>query len=92
MGFSFNTVPSIISAPGAVARLGEIAKARLGARVLVVTDPGLVKLGVLTRGLDALQTAGVAYALFDQVEADPPDHCILAATKAATDFGANRRP
>ena len=88
MGFSFNTVPSIISAPGAVARLGEIAQARLGARVLVVTDPGLVKLGVLARGLEALQNAGVACALFDQVEADPPDHCILAATKAATDFGA----
>ena len=31
MGFSFNTVPSIISAPGAVARLGESALARLGA-------------------------------------------------------------
>jgi alcohol dehydrogenase class IV len=67
MGFSFNTVPSIISAAGAVARLGEIAQARLGARVLVVTDPGLVKLGVLTPGLESLQTAGVAYALFDQV-------------------------
>ena len=88
MGFSFNTVPSIISAPGAVARLGEIAQARLGARVLVVTDPGLVKLGIIARGLESLQKAGVAYAIFDQVEADPPDVCILAATKAATDFGA----
>ena len=88
MGFNFNTVPSIISAPGAIGRLGEIAAARLGARVLVVTDPGLVKLGVIKSGLEALEKAGVACAIFDQVEADPPDHCVLAATKAATDFGA----
>ena len=52
MGFSFNTVPSIISAPGAVARLGEIAQARLGARVLVVTDPDLVKHELLAEEVD----------------------------------------
>ena len=88
MGFTFNTVPSIISARGAIGRLGEIATARLGPRVLVVTDPGLVRLGVIAPGLVALDKAGVAYALFDQVEADPPDHCVLAAARAATDFGA----
>ena len=88
MGFNFNTAPSIISAPGAIARLGEIAQGKLGARVLVVTDPGLVKLGVIARGLEALEKAGVACAIFDQVEADPPDHCVLAAAKAASDFDA----
>ena len=34
MAFTFNTVPRIISAPGSIRRLGEIARPLLGERVL----------------------------------------------------------
>lgn len=88
MPFNFNTVPGIVSAPGAIRRLGEIAPARLGKRVLVVTDPGLVALGLIEPALAALRAAGVEVAVFDQVEADPPEACVLAATRMAIDFAA----
>ena len=88
MAFNFNTVPTIISAPGAIARLGELAKARLGARVLVVTDPVLVKLGIVERGLDSLRKAGVEARVFDAVEADPPEACVMAAVASATALDA----
>ena len=88
MGFAFNTVPSIISAPGAIARLGEIARSRLGASVLLITDPGLVALGITGRALVSLEQAGIACTVFDQVEADPPDSCVLAAVAAAKACGA----
>ena len=88
MPFTFNTVASIVSAPGAIARLGDIAKSKLGPRVLVVTDPGLVALGLISSGLTSLDAAGVAVAVFDQVEADPPDSCVLAAVEAARAFDA----
>ena len=88
MAFNFNTVPTIISAPGAIARLGELAKARLGARVLVVTDPLLVKLGIVERGLDSLRKAGVEARVFDAVEADPPEACVMGAVAAATALDA----
>jgi alcohol dehydrogenase len=38
---------------------------------IVVTDPGLMKAGVAPRVLDVLDKAGVPYALFDKVEANP---------------------
>jgi alcohol dehydrogenase class IV len=88
MAFTFSTVPSIISAPGAIARLGEIAKARLGARALVVTDPLLVKLGIVERGLDSLRKAGVEASVFDAVEADPPEACVMAAVEMARGMNA----
>ncbi len=83
MAFTFSTVPTIISAPGAIARLGELAKSRLGGRILVVTDPGLVRLGIIERGLDSLRKAGVEASVFDKVEADPPEACVMAAIEAA---------
>ena len=89
MAFNFNTVPRIISAPGAIRRLGEIALPVLGARVLVVTDPGLVKAGIIGPALTALRAAGLDVALFDKVEADPPVACVLAATQMARDFNAS---
>lgn len=88
MAFNFNTVPSIISAPGAIKRLGEIAPPKLGRRVLLVTDAGLVAAGIIEPALAALRAAGVETALFDQVTADPPEDCVLAAAEAARGFDA----
>ena len=47
--FEFNTTRSIINEPGSIKRLGEICT-RLGfERPLVVTDPGIVKAGLLEK-------------------------------------------
>jgi len=81
--FTFNTVPSVICAPGAIKRLGEIALARLGSRVALVTDAGLVKAGVIELALQSLREAGIAVTVFDKVVADPPESVVMEAVEAA---------
>jgi alcohol dehydrogenase class IV len=81
--FVFDTTPSVIFGAGAIARIGEIARARLGARALVVTDAGLVRAGLVAPALAALEAAGVTVAVFDAVVADPPEAVVTAAVAAA---------
>jgi alcohol dehydrogenase class IV len=81
--FTFNTVPSIICAPGAIKRLGEIVLARLGSRIALVTDAGLVKAGIIEPALLGLRAAGVAISVFDKVVADPPESVVMEAVAGA---------
>jgi len=58
--------------PGAVRQAG-------GRKALFVTDPGVVRAGVLERVETALRVAEVSCATFDRVEADPSIECARAA-------------
>jgi len=87
--FSFNTVHSVVFGEGASGRIGEIAAARGWRNVLLVTDPGLAKLGMVERALQALRGAGIAGTVFSEVEADPPEHVVEAAAQAARACGAD---
>ncbi len=86
--FTFNTAPSLVFGSGSLARLGEIAARRLGPRVALVTDAGLVKAGLLEKVLHPLEEAGVAVDVFDGVVADPPEAVVLAAVERARAFDA----
>jgi alcohol dehydrogenase class IV len=86
--FTFNTTPSVIVAAGAIGRIGALARERLGARILVVTDTGLVRAGLVAPALAALAEAGVAAAVFDAVVADPPEAVVMAGVEAARAHGA----
>jgi alcohol dehydrogenase class IV len=86
--FIFNTTPSVVFGSGTIGRLPEIAAARLGRRLMLVTDAGLVRAGLVAPVLEALQGAGLAVTAFDQVVADPPEAVVLAAAEAARSFGA----
>ena len=87
--FTFNTVSSIVFGSGEISRIGEIAATRLGARVLVVTDAGLVRAGLVEPALDHLRGAGIAAEIFDEVVADPPEAVVLTAVDRARDFHAD---
>jgi len=57
--------------PGSLGRIGEEVK-RLGAsRVMIVTDPGLIKTGIVARTEELLGSLGLSVSRFDAVEADP---------------------
>jgi alcohol dehydrogenase class IV len=86
--FTFNTTKSIVSGPGSISRIGELAKPICGERVLLVTDKGLIKLGMLETAFAALDKAGIKVAIFDEVEADPPEANIFAGVAAAKAHGA----
>ena len=83
--FTFNTTPSIRMGAGLMDELGSIAKAICGGRVLLVTDPGMMATGIVDRALASLKDADIAVTVFSDVQADPPESVILAATAAAQD-------
>lgn len=85
--FQFNTTPAIRFGSGAVGSL-TAAAARLGPRVLCVTDAGIVRLDLHRGALDALTAAGVAVSVFDAVEPDPSRETVMAAVAAGQAMGA----
>lgn len=88
-GFEFNTVACLVSGAGSALELEQQCR-KLGiARPLVVTDPGLVQIGLVAGPLEALATAGLAPVVFDQVREDPPEATVLAAAELARVEGAD---
>lgn len=57
---------------GAIAGLAEQAKDLGMKRPMLVTDPGVVKAGLLDRAIEPLKTARLDYVLFDEVIPNPP--------------------
>ena len=85
--FVFNTTRSIQFGNGALGKLGDLARAGMGTRVFLVTDPGMTATGIVERALEILKAAGVEVTLFADVQADPPEAVILAATEIARAAG-----
>jgi alcohol dehydrogenase class IV len=89
--FAFNTVASIVSEPGVCARLGQLVAERLpGARrVLIVTDAGFLRTGLLEPARASLEAQGLAVRTFPDVVADPPEQIVLAAVGCAREHEAD---
>ena len=83
--FSFNTVPAIVSAPGAARDLGQHARARFpgAARALLVTDAGFLKTGLAEGPVASLRHAGFHVKIWSDVLPDPPEHVVEDALTAA---------
>ncbi len=87
--YTFNTVGRIVSGPGAAREL-EALCAPLGIRrPLLVTDPGLVTIGLVPPLQQALEGAGLEVILFDQVREDPPESVVEAAAALAREHAAD---
>jgi len=79
--FEFNTVGRIVAGSGSALQLADECR-QLGVRQpLLVTDPGLVAIGLVQPVAAALEEAGVTPVLFDQVKEDPPEATVLAAAE-----------
>jgi alcohol dehydrogenase class IV len=87
--FVFNTVPQLICRPGSALQLADSCR-RLGiSRPLLVTDPGLMSIGLVQPVLAALEAEGCAAAVFDQVREDPPEATVEAAAAAGREAGVD---
>ncbi len=83
VALSFETTRRVLCEPGASAKLGPLM-ADLGVtRALLVTDPGVAKLGLFDAALASLKAAGIGVAIYDQVVADPPEAVVHAVTDLA---------
>ncbi|MCH7871246.1 MAG: iron-containing alcohol dehydrogenase [Planctomycetes bacterium] len=93
-----DTLPSILSesrtravfGPGKLAELGSIAKSEGASRVLLVTDPGIVRAGHVERAVRSLRDSALDVTVFDGVAENPTTEHVTrgveAARKAKIDF------
>ncbi len=87
--FIFELPTKVVYGPGCLKQLPEQLAAFGGKRPLLVTDPGIVKAGILSKVTELLDRAGVEYAVYDGVEANPKDVNVEAGAEAARKFGAD---
>lgn len=80
--FAFHTTRSIVLQTGAAAAMDRHAGALLGPRILLITDPGLRRLGLCDPAVAALRAAGHEVEIFDSVEPDPSVATVMEAVKA----------
>lgn len=81
--FQFQTVPNIIAELGTIQELFKILKNGRYRRLLLVTDPGMLKEQLHLPILDIIESAGLDYVIYSDVQADPPDTVVLEAAAFA---------
>jgi alcohol dehydrogenase class IV len=85
--FTFNTTPSIHQELSGASRLGELIQKLPNVKpndvVMLVTDPGIMNLGLAETAIASIEANKFNLVLFDQVEADPNEETILSATALA---------
>ena len=77
--FVFNTTKSIINESGALQRIAEICREQHMSKPLIVTDQGIVKIGLMAKLEQALRTGDMPFNSFTDVVADPPESVVYAA-------------
>lgn len=81
--FDFQLRTRIVFGPDCIDSLGKLA-GELGARrALVVSDPGIIAAGHTSRGVAALDRAGIETHLFDGVHENPTDENVVAGVAFA---------
>ena len=81
--FSFSTTSSLVFGKPVAQVLTDLCKRRKIQRILFVTDPGIVQIGLLNTTLAQLEASAISLYVFDQVEADPSDTTVISAAQMA---------
>ena len=81
----FNHEPRtrLIFGPGCVDRVGQLVRQLQGRCALVVTDAGIVAAGHARRAIRAIEQAGAAVTVFDEVHENPTTADVQACLKVA---------
>lgn len=83
--FSFNLPTRIEFGTGKVNILGDCIRELNGSKVLVVTDKGLIKAGVIDKVFEILKKENIEYVIYDDVKPNPRDVDCETAYKLAKD-------
>src|SRR5690242_15653406 len=84
--WTFHSAGQILFGRGAVSQLGEVCQQLGGRRVLVVTDPILMRTGLLDRIRDPLTQADLSVEAFTAGEPEPSMNAALACHDLAGKF------
>ena len=74
---------------GAINAIPEEIKGRGFAKVLVASDPDLLKFGVTKKVTDVLDNAGISYVVFSDIKPNPTIENVQAGVKAFKESGAD---
>ena len=84
--FDYQLTTRLVFGPNRIEQLGELAKEQGAGRVLVVSDPGIVKAGHTERGVAALKAAGCEVLVDENVGENPTTAHVEVGTERARDF------
>jgi alcohol dehydrogenase len=72
---------------GTLSRLGELVRELGGTRVLIVSDPGIVKAGYTARAQTFLEGSGLAVKVYGEVRENPSTEDVERCVTVAREFG-----
>ena len=81
--FDFQPGTRVVFGENTLDRLGSFAEELGGRRVLMVTDPGLVRAGIAERALHSLKRASLSVSVFEEVEENPTTRHVEAGARFA---------
>ena len=85
----FHAPTRLVFGVGSAKLVGEEMKALGGSTVLIVSDPGIEKAGLLKQVSDSLETAGLQCSVFLEVEPNPTDATCKRGLEAYRECGAD---
>ena len=74
---------------GSIRQIGREVKLLGGRKALIVTDPGVVKAGLVSPVMGSLQQEEIEVALYDKVEPEPPARIVDEAVRMAREGGCD---
>lgn len=83
--FKFQAQTKILFGSGVAGQLGSEVQALACSKVLIVTDRGIVRAGLLDKVTPSLRDAGVEFAVFDEVEPNPTDLTLVQGAQCLRD-------
>lgn len=86
MIWNFHSAGSLVFGREAVGKLGSIAQSQRWRRVFIVTDPMLVRAGIVESVVVPLKAAGVEVETFDGGQPEPAVEVVRAAIEQAKPF------
>ena len=81
--FDFILPAKIRYGKGMVKVLGEELRLLKTKKVMIITDKGLVRAGLVNRITDLIQAEGLSFITYDEIEANPKDYNVELASEIA---------
>ena len=69
--FDFHPTTRVIFDEQSLDQLGELAAELGGGHILIVTDPGIVKVGIVEQAVRSLKEASLNSSVFEDTEENP---------------------
>ncbi len=86
--FNIN-IPETTIGPGAISRVGKISERFCPSKIMIVTDKGIVKAGIIDPIRSSLEKAGLKFDLFDGCRVEAPVSVIEQLCKMIKESGCD---